>query len=202
MQNSEQDLDYFRSPISIDDACSMLRKRVQKNDRPYVTETNKLNNRKVDDWKKTVLQKICNDKGMMPSGKVAKSWELYEEGKVIEKYMEIRKKGMIPDYPKEVIDFWKVFFETLSIEEMHEYGSGVISTGWIILQSYIKSWFAEEKWNRLFSHSSDPLWWEQHHHEHSAYLDGKILPFWDLEQLKDITQKVGVILGNQVGLEK
>ena len=74
------------------------------------------------------------------SGKVAKSWELYEEGKVIEKYMEIKKKGMIPDYSKEVIDFWKVFFETLSIEEMHEYGSGVISTGWLILQSWGHSW--------------------------------------------------------------
>ena len=118
MANNEED--YYNSPIGIGDAASMLRRKVQKNDRPYISETTKLNNRRVDDWKKVVLQNICNSKGTVPAGRVSKSWQLYEEGKVVGKYMEIKNQGMLPEYSEEVISFWKEFFENLSVEEMEQ----------------------------------------------------------------------------------
>jgi hypothetical protein len=194
--------DYYNAPISIEDAASMFRKKIQKNDRPYVSETTKLNNDKIEDWKETVLQKICSETGTIPAGRILKCWELYSEGKVIEKFMETKKMGMMLEYPDNVVEYWKEFFENLTIGEMHTYGPGVISTGWHIIQSYIKMWFAEEKWSRLFSHSSDPLYWEKNYRPHTMYLDGSVLPFWNPEMFKDIAEKVATVLGNQVTCNK
>jgi hypothetical protein len=196
--NSIEPEDYYNAPISIEDAASMFRRKVQKNEPPYLSETTKLNNKKIEDWKSVVLQKICNDSGTIPAGRVLKSWELYSEGKVIEKYIEMKKSGMMLEYPPAIIEYWKDFFENLTIEELYSYGPGVLSAGWYIIQSYIKTWFAEEKWNRLFSHSSDPLYWEKNFGPHVDYLEGKILPFWSIELFKEITEKVGSVLSNQV----
>lgn len=190
--------DLYNGPISIEDAAGMYRRKVQRNDRPYVAETTKLNNRMVDDWKKNVLQKICDGNGQVPAGRVEKSWRLYEEGKAIEQYIEMKKKGMIPSYSDEVIEFWKDFFENLTVEEIHSHGSGVVFTGWQILQEYIKIWFAEQKWEKLFSKSKDPLWWEKNQHDYTDYLEGKLEPLWSHEKFDDITQKIASILGNQV----
>ena len=199
MQTSDFDPEeLYNTPISTDDAASMYRRKIQKNDRPYVAETTKLNNRKVDDWKKKVLQKICNDGGKVPVGRVEKSWRLYEEGKAIEKYIEIKNKGMFPTYSEEMVEFWKDFFENLTVEELHEYGSGVVSSGWSIIMDYIKKWYADQKWERLFSQSSEPLFWEKNYHPHTDYLDGKIMPLWDQDKFQDINQKVASVLGNEV----
>src|ERR1043166_6240737 len=109
-----QMVDYYNAPVKVEDAASMLRKRVHPNDRPYVAETTKLNNRMVDDWKEKVLRKISSPEGTIPSGKVWKSWQLYEEGKAVEQYIEMRNKGMLISYPIEVVEFWRVFFEKSS----------------------------------------------------------------------------------------
>jgi hypothetical protein len=189
--------DYYNLPISIEDAASMFRRKIQKNDRPYIAETTKLNNDKVEDWKTSVLQKVCNDKGDILAGRVLESWKLYEEGKAIEKYIEVKKMGMMLEYPPSVIDFWKDFFEHLSIGEIHSYGTGVVSTGWNIIQSYIRMWFADEKWEKLFS-QGDSLYWEQNYKYHSMLLEGKSLPFWNPDIFKEITEKVVTVLSNQI----
>ena len=125
-------------------------------------------------------------------------WQLYNEGIGVQKYVELRDKNMIPKVPKEVLEFWKEFFEKSSVEEMHQYGSGVISFGWGIIQNEIKIWYADEKWENFFSHFKDPLEWEKNRHKQSSLLDGKILPFWNEDILKDIQHKVVAVLMNQV----
>ena len=188
----------YNAPIAIDDVAGMYRRKVQRNDRPYIAETTKLNNRTVDDWKKNVLQKICDGEGKVPANRVEKSFRLYEEGKNIEQYMEMKKKGMVPVYSDEVIEFWKDFFENLTVGELHAHGSGVVATGWLLIQEYTKVWFAEQKWERLFSKSRDPLWWEENYHSHTDYLDGKIHPLWTNEKMDDIFQKVAAVLANEI----
>lgn len=191
--------DIYNAPMRVEDAASMLRRRVQKNDRPYISSTTKLNNRMVDQWKKNVLLKTSDNQGRVPSGRVWQSWQLYLEGHEIKQFIELKKQGLLPEPPKEVIEFWKDFFENLSVEEMYAYGSGSISEGWGIIQRHLKMWFAEQKWERIFSAKpDDPLWWEKNYHAHTDYLSGKILPFWNEEKLKDIQQKVAAILMNQV----
>ena len=199
MADKESRDDYYNAPILVGDAASMLRRHVQKNDRPYVSDTTKLNNRLVDQWKKDVLVRMADHRGMLPSGRVWQSWQLFDEGRSIKKFIELKEQGMLPDPPAEVIEFWKEFFETLTVSEMHEYGSGTISAGWSILQTHITRWFADKKWELLFSKKpDDPLWWEKNYHSHTAYLNGEVLPFWNGEELKDVQQKVSAVLMNQV----
>ncbi len=186
------------APMLTSDAASMLRRRAQKNDRPYIAKTTKLNNRKVDDWKKNVLDKISDNRGMVLSGRVWHSWELYNEGKSVLKYRELKTKGVIPEISPDILEFWKDFFENLTVEEMHSYGSGAVSYGWGIIQTYNKMWYADQKYEKLFSQYSTPLEWERNYHRYKPLLFGEISPLWDEETRKDIYQKVGAVLINQV----
>nr|QBK86529.1 MAG: uncharacterized protein LCMAC102_03240 [Marseillevirus LCMAC102] len=195
--SAKQHDDYYNAPISTGDAAAMLRRQPQQNERPYTSTTTKLNNRQVDEWKKNVLDKTAN-RGSIPSGRVWNSWQLYNEGNGVKKYIELRDKGMIPQISLGVLEFWKDFFKKSSVEEMHQYGSGVISFGWSIIQNEIKIWYANEKWDNLFSKFENPLEWEKNQHKFSSLLNGKILPFWTEEILKDIQHKVAAVLMNQV----
>ncbi|MFW9930720.1 MAG: hypothetical protein ACFFD1_15125 [Candidatus Thorarchaeota archaeon] len=190
--------DYYNYPISVSDATAMFRRNIPSNTRPYEAKVIKLNNEMVDDWKNNVLDKIADQNGKIKSGRISGSWKLYEEGKGHQKFFELKTNGMLPEIPLEMVNWWKNFFESSTVEEMHSYGTGAISSGWTIIQEYFKMWYAEKKWNEFFSKSEDPLWWERNYHKHSLLLEGKILPFWTEEQLKDIGQKVGSILINTV----
>lgn len=190
--------DGYSKPISTSDAANMLRRKIDKNARPYETTAITLNNRKVDAWKKEVLDKIANTKRTVPAGRVWESWKLYEEGTNIMALQELKDAGFVPTVNSDVIEFWKVFFEKSTVEELHNYGTGTVSTGWGIIQNYLKMWFAEQKYEKLFSQYNNPLDWEKNYHAHSQILRGEILPFWDPETLKEIHQKVGTILSTQV----
>lgn len=190
--------DMYNMPMSTSDAAAMLRRKVQRNDRPYVADTTKLNNRKIDTWKKTVLDKIADHRGSVPSGRVWPSWQLYDEGIGVVKYQEMKTQGVVPEISEKVLAFWKEFFEELTAEEMHEYGSGTISFGWGIIQNYFKMWYADQKYEVLFGKFETPLEWERNHHAHKPLLHGEVLPFWNEEILKDVQQKIGAVLMNQV----
>lgn len=198
MQAFEDREDVYTSPISTGDASAMLRRRVQKNDRPYIAETTTLNNRMVDDWKTSVLDQIADSRGTVPSGRVWESWRLYNEGKGILKYHDLKEKGMILETLPEVLEFWKDFFEHLNVDEMHAYGSGTVSYGWGIIQNYFAMWYSDQKYEALFGKFDTPLEWEQNHHNHTALLTGEVLPFWTEEILKDIQQKIAAVLLNDV----
>lgn len=191
--------DYYDQPISLRDASSMLRKRVRPNDKPYTQTTTKLNNRMVDDWAKNVLKPLADTRGTIPSGRVWGSWQLYYEGKGIEKYAKLREQGVLPRVEKEVLDFWIEFFETLSVEEMHDYGVGAVSSGWSIICNETRMHFADEKWEKLYSQSEDPLYWEKEHFKYKDLIDGIPHPFgWNREKFGEITEKVMTVLANQV----
>lgn len=198
MASADENDDVYNTPMLASDAAAMLRRKVQRNDRPYVADTTKLNNRKVDSWKKSVLDEISGPKGLVPSGRVWPSWQLYDEGLGVLKYQELKAKGLIPAVDPEVLEYWKDFFENLTVEEMHSYGSGVVSFGWGLIQNYLKMWYADQKYEALFSKFETPLEWERNHHPHKLLLEGRILPFWNEEMIKDIQQKVAAVLMNQV----
>lgn len=189
---------YYTNPISVSDATSILKRNISKNDRPYIASSTRCNNHQVDLWSKKVLTPISDRRQSVPAGRVWGSWQLYDEGRQIKKYIELKEKNLFRQITPEVLEFWKDFFENLSIEEMHNYGAGTVASGWAIIQDYIREWFSEKKWEMLFSQApDDPLYWEKNYHKHNMYIEGKVLPFWDEETLKDIQQKVGAILYNQ-----
>lgn len=193
-----QETSYYTNPISVSDATSILKRNPGKNERPYIVATTLCNNRKVDAWSRDVLSKIADRRQSVPAGRVWGSWRLYDEGTQIKKYVELKEKNLFRTIPDEVLEFWKDFFEHLTVEEMHEYGAGTVAAGWGIIQDYIKEYFSQKKWDVLFSQApEDPLFWEKNYHKHTAYIDGKSLPFWNEEILNDVQQKVAVVLGNQ-----
>ena len=195
---TKEEVEFHDAPIKTTDAASMLRKAIRKNERPYTATVIRLNNKLVDEWKKTLLDRLADTRGMVRTIKVWQSWGIFYEGKNVKKVMDLRDKGVLPITNEKVVEFWVKFFDEAPIEEMHEYGHGTISFGWLILQNHIRLWCAEEKWNKIYSKSEDPYDWYEESFKHSDLVHGKILPFWDMEKLKEIETKVATILHVQV----
>lgn len=158
---TKEEIEFHDAPIKTTDAASMLRRRVRKNERPYTTTVIKLNNRLVDEWKKSLLDRMADHKGMVRTIKVWQSWGVFYEGKTVQKVIELRDQGLLPKTDKKIIDYWIEFFEKSTIEELHEYGHGTVSFGWLLLQNEIRLWCADEKWEKIYSKSDDPYDWYQ-----------------------------------------
>nr|QBK85644.1 MAG: uncharacterized protein LCMAC101_02390 [Marseillevirus LCMAC101] len=157
-----------------------------------------LNNRLVDEWKKTLLDKLSDHRGTVRTIKVWQSWGIFYEGKTVKKAIEVKNLGLLPKTDPKVIDYWIKFFENSTIEELHEYGHGTISFGWFLLQNEIRLWCVDQKWEKIYSKSEDPYDWYQESFKHPDLVQGKILPFWNLENLKEIEEKISTILHVQV----
>lgn len=192
------DEDIYNTPILVEDACSMLRRKISKNEKPYTVEIIKYNNDLVNEWKRVILENVCHPDGKIASGKIPNMWITFEEGKTIGKYMDLKKEGLLQEYPMKTVLFWRDFFENLSVTEMREYGWGIVANGWKYLNSYVLDYFIIKKWETLYSKSEDPLYWEKNSFLVSDFSKGKPHPFWDEELLKDIQQKVDTIISNPV----
>lgn len=198
---TEERIDYYNQPIGVNDAASMLRSRVSSNERPYTQAVLKLNNKLVDEWKASVLDKISDRRGTIPSGRVWSSWQVFFEGKGISKYRELKDQEMIFTPTEEQVAFWKEFFENLSVEEMHAYGVGSVAFGWRVIEEHFRMWSADLKWENIYSKSEDPLDWEKLSYGHSNLMNGKMFPFWEEDQLNEIKQKVFTVLSVQVKVQ-
>ena len=190
--------DLYNMPISVKDAVMMFKRNIRANERPYQAEVKKINNRKIEEWRDTVLDKISDSSGKLPASRVGPSWQAYEEGLAILEMKKLMEKGVIVQYPEEVISFWRDVFELLSVEEMYPYGSGAISMGWSIITNHMKMWCSLEKYKILYGNYSNPLGWEKNRHKHLSIMNGELLPFWNQKILSEIREKVFAILGNQV----
>lgn len=188
----------YLTPILVSDATSMLKKNISKNERPLTRKVQELNNQRVDTWKEKVLDKLSDENGRIPSGKVWEYWSTYDEGLEVLSYVTLQSEGAITEFPDEVVNFWKDAFENLEVEELYELGGASVMYGWTVIDLTIKSWMAKKKYDVLYSKSDDPLYWEKNKNEYSDISDGKQLPFWNDSILRDVSQKVGVILQNVV----
>ena len=195
---TKDETEFHDAPIKTSDAASMLRQRIRNNERPYTATVIKLNNRLVDEWKKTVLDRMADHKGVVRTLKVWQSWGIFYEGMTVKKVIELRDSGVLPKAEPKVIDYWVNFFENSTIEELHEYGHGTVSFGWLILQNEIRLWCADQKWEKIYSKSEDPYDWYQESSHHSDLVQGKTLPFWNLDKLKEIEERMATILHVQV----
>lgn len=188
----------YLTPILVSDATSMLKKNISKNERPLTKTVQELNNEKVDTWKEKVLDNLSDENGRVPSGKIWDYWSTYDEGLEILSYHKLHEQGVITDFPEEVVSFWIDAFKNLNVEELYEIGTGAVMYGWSVIDLTIKLWLTKKKYEVLYSKSDDPLYWEKHRNDYSEIVDGKQLPFWNHDILRDVTQKVGVILQNVV----
>lgn len=195
---TKEEMEFHDAPITTSDAASMLRRRVRKNERPYTATVIKMNNRLVDEWKKTLLDKLADHKGNVRTLIVWKSWGVFSEGKAVQKVIELRDQGVLPRTDSVAIDYWIKFFEKSTIEELHNYGHGTVSFGWLLLQNEIRLWCADQKWEKIYSKSDEPYDWYQESFKHPDLVQGKVLPFWDMDKLKEIEERMATVLHVQV----
>jgi len=186
-------MDEYNQQLTIRDATSMFRRQLNKNERPYTATIIKLNNALVDEWEKKILNRISSN-GTVLAGRVYQSWQLFTEGKAVQKIKNMLDNNLFNRPTEGVLEWWKNLFETSSIEVLHSYGSATIAFGWTIIQNELRLRSAEEKWEKIFSKSDDPYDWEELRFKHQDLINGRIYPFWNEEILKEIQEKISTIL--------
>lgn len=193
-EDTDRMMQFQNSLISMEDAASMYRVRTRPNDPPYSVSVCKLNNRLVDQWKKTVLLRYANTDGKVPCAIVEPSWDTFYEGTQVIKLAELHEKGLVPQPTEEQLSYWVNFFENSTIEDMHPYGSGVIHMGWKLIEDHIRLSSALKKYSLIYGISEDPFDWIGYAHKNDALCKGKVLPFWGSEKLNEIRERVITIL--------
>jgi hypothetical protein len=193
----------MNAPISVTDASSMFRKKAMDHHNKYTKIVISKNNDLVDEWEKKVLRNIADKNGNVVAGRVYGSWKLYLEGKEIYQYMKLREEGAITSISTgaDELEFWKTAFESDSVSKLHSYGTGAISYGWGVITRYTTQWYIDQMWEKIFSKSEDPLYWEKNYHVCTDLIYGDPSPFWDKDQLTNIRYKIGSILQNVVTVE-
>lgn len=195
--------DLWNIPIPPSEAANMLRRRAPPNCKPWDAECIRANNARVDAWKTNVLDKVSGPDGNVSSGMVWGCFTRYQEGLAILEFMKMFDAGLIVSPPEDVVMGWKELFETKTITELHALGNGVVSYGWDLLSSYIKVWYAVQKFERLYSKMGadgqpDPVVWEREYYPCKDLLDGKEMPFWNSELYLEIHEKVATVLINKI----
>ncbi|MDB4769352.1 hypothetical protein OAG24_00155 [bacterium] len=182
------------SKIKSSDAASALRTKVNSNQKPYSKAVIRLNNQLVDCFENSVLEVRSDDGGCIPSASVWSWWMIFHEGFLIEKYISYSSENLILMPPEDDVQVWKTIFEKSTVEELFELGISNVSYGWTVIQDKIRFWCSEQKWNNVFSKSKDPNDWIDTASAHKDLFDGKLLPFWTIEELSDISEKVSSII--------
>lgn len=182
------------STMLVSDAASMFRYPITRNMKPYDKAVTEGNNKLVDEWHNSVLKKI-GLQGRIAAGKVGPSWATFYEGKTV------RQLGhhfdMLPRATQTQLDFWTHFFETKTIEELHASGLTMVSIGWALIMNELRLYAAQEKYDHVY-HDEDPLEWDKESAKHRDLMEGKKMPFWDVDKFRDIQEKVMTILNLRV----
>lgn len=188
----------YGSPIRISDAASMLRRKVRNNDPPYTQTVVKKNNDRVDEWYNKVLKNIANSTGQISAGHVWTSWKIFEEGKNMLSYPKVSDHTV--HAPQEEMDYWQDTLFNGSMEELHDLGTGAVAFGWNLIVTELKLWFADQKWDRVYSKSDDPLVWEREMGKNLRLFKGEEFPpwKWSQEMFKETAEKVQVLLSTTV----
>lgn len=183
----------FNTPMRIADAASIFRQRVDKNERPYDKEVITYNNSMVEEWYKKVLLGIADKQSSIPSGRVTTCFQYFLQGKELEQHQKY--KEYLPDYPEDKVRFWIDKFTSSSVTEIAQMGHGIVSGGWNVIITAMRYYFAEKKWEKIYSLNQDPLVWDKLANANPHLMNGRPMPFdLTIESLKEIEDKVMSVL--------
>lgn len=191
------------APIRISDASSMLRKRINVNERPYTNAIYKYNNSLVDEWHEKVLMKIADKNGQVRAGQVWGEWRFFLDGKTVPQFMKELEIGHVCRPTANSVDYWVEVFTKKSIEEIAAMGQSAVGHGWklIVDETFIRS--SIEKWEKVYKGYDDPMAWRKRAHNNpKLWAEDYDSPFWGPEELKDIHQKVLTVLKISVSPEQ
>lgn len=198
MAEKEYDEMIFNTPMRIADAANMFRRPVSKNERPYEKEVLIQNNEIIEEWYKKVLLGIAGKQSEIPSGRVNQCLQTFLQGKEIQQHQNYKEHLL--EYPEHKIRFWIDKFTTASVTELSKMGYGLVSAGWNIITMGIRYYFADQKWEKVYSQSSDPLVWDKLANANPHLMNGRPMPFdLSFESFKELEDKVMAVLKNPIG---
>ena len=192
MKEIQSSDEFYDAPISIEDAASMFRRKIGKNEKPYTQTMLRNNNALIDEWKKNVLTRLSVG-GKIAASKVYNTWVLFEEGRNISYIMKNREEFEFPS--ENIVRLWVDRFEKEDILDLAKRGFATVGYAWNLVLSYIRHWYALKKWEAVYSKSDDPVDWIHDAEEHRKLFNGEEHPFWDATTRKDVEEKIGTILG-------
>lgn len=182
-------------PMRISDASAMLKRPLSPNIPPYTRAVVEHNNKLVDEWYKIILLKIADKNGQIRAGQMYGEWRFFYDGKLVSEFMKAYEEGHVARPAPEVVDYWVKIFTKKQPEELAAMGAPIVGHGWKMLtdETYIRSNLA--KYEKVYQGSSDPLVWRKKAHNNpKLWAVDYDNPFWDIEELKDVTQKVMTVL--------
>lgn len=180
-------------PIQVSDLANMFRRRILKQDGILDREVISLNNKKVDEWYEKVLLKIADSKGNIATGRAVDCFRYFTEGLEIIQCRKYREH--MPVFTEENAKFWVRFLLEKDIEEIYELGTIVVTRAWSYITGYLRDYFAEQRWEKVYSKSDNPHVWDRLANDHPHLMHGRPLPFGLFpDTYEDIQNKVQVLL--------
>lgn len=193
--NNMGSIDIMSHPIRVTDAAMMMRRPINPNEKPYTKTVLKSNNRLVDEWEEKVLRKICGSGGTVISGQVFSEWYYFYTGKTIKQFIDHLDDGLIVRPSQEAVNKWVDIFTSYTVKKLTDLGQPLVGYGWKLIrdETFIRDQIS--KWEKVYSHSDDPLEWRKLANDHPRLwnMDGES-PFWGPDDLVQISEKVITVL--------
>ena len=145
--------------IKVAKAVAMLKRPISKNEKPFDRKVLSLNDQVVDEYHDRLLKSLALSDGTVAVQDIYTSFMTFYEGKEIQRYRT--HVSHLNIYREEQVKFWINFFDKSTISEIHRAGLSVVSAGWAIIIGAIRYWFADLKWQEMYSKSDDPLEWHR-----------------------------------------
>jgi len=201
--DSPDQFDPSNTSIKISDASSLLRKMIDPNERPFTKTVLKHNNSLVDEWHETVLKNICDSKGCIRAGQMWHEWQYFYYGKTLKPFINLFEEGLVIRPEKKIVDFWVKTFTESSIKDLSNMGISLVGYGWKIILDEIFIRNCIDRWEKIYSESEDPMVWRKLANSHpKLWNSNNENPFWQLEALETIIQKVLTVIKTPVSPEK
>lgn len=181
--------------IRVSDASDLLRRYIGGNELPYTKAVLKNNNSLVDEWHYKVLINIASREGEILTSQYREEWLFFYTGKIITPFIKALENGHVSRPDEKSVNYWKNIFQDSTIEELIKMGPAVVEHGWKLIadESYIRK--SLEKWELIYKGSDDPMVWRERSHANAKlWFTEHDDAFWDVDQYRDITQKVFTVL--------
>lgn len=184
-------------PIKISEVASMMRRRVNRNERPMEKVVITRNNDIVDNWQRDVLTHIADGESCIPAKRVAGCFQYYFEGLEMTQYKKY--EAFLPKYDPVIVTFWINFLLVEEIDKIHEAGIGVVSAAWSTITGALRSHFAAKRWELVYSKSDVPAEWDRLANDNPHVMNGRPLPFnLTVEDMAAMEEKVRIVLSNTI----
>lgn len=163
----------------------------EASDTVAVMKIKNLHNARYDKFFEEILKPRANKDGKIRCELIARLWHVYQDSYEVLKCREFYDHLRLVD--RKDVDYWLDIFSA-PIEELYQYGSNVLSIGFGILSDYLRQWWLQEKWDRIYSKSDKFDDWLDLTENQVTFMSGQEAPY----ELKPIAEKFQIISASKI----